>query len=301
MTMLKKTPLLCICCLAIIFLISPCLFVTKLHAAQKMSVIPWEEISDKDISPDGKLALSCNTGKWKHAETHHFIHHFSDAKEAETVTIYAEVYYQWIKEMFGVSEDSWKKKEHIFIFEDKKIWEEFLKKKNVSFQGSAFTTGWELFIYRDPFFLAPRRTLAHELSHVILFRFLDGPVPLFLNEGFSEYISYKALAVHYGGNEYRIHQVQFMAQEEYIDLDEFIKMRDYPAGRIDNYYKQSELLTRFLIDKYGSKKYYLFLRQMAKDGDFRQTLEKIYSINFETLESAFKMYAIPKKKIPSRK
>ena len=263
----------------------------------------WRDLTDQDLSPEGKLALSFDKTLWKHAETEHFITHFTDAKEAETVYVHAEVYYGWIKELFGVTNDTWKKKMHLFVFQDPKSWETFLERAHPRLQADAFTTGWELFLKRDPYWLSPMKTTAHELTHVILFRFLDAPISLALNEGFAEFVSYRALAMQMGRSEYDLRTLQLIPKEKFIPLKDLLLAREYPAtnasaGRpaaredVEIFYRESELFVRYLILNYEGKKFYRFLREVSSGKDLLKVLETIYGTGFETLSEKFELFAI---------
>lgn len=268
-----------------IFLFCGCLF---LQAAVSHA-------SDNDISPEGRMALSMDKELWKRAETEHFIYHFIDEKEAETILIHSEVYYQWVKDLFGVTEDRWTKKAHIFVFRDEAVWKDFRARAHPSIvEGEAFTSGWELFIYRAPFWMNPMRTMAHEITHVVVFRFLDGPVPLFLNEGFADFVSFRALAMQMGTSEFDIHTVQLMDEKDYIPLKDLAAMTSYP-GAFRAFYQESELLTRYLILTYGNKNYYQLLREVSTSQSFEKVLARIYGMDLEALEQKFKDYAIAKK------
>ncbi len=277
------------------------LFPVSLLCAAPVPTISSDELSDKDISPAGRAALSESKGIWKHAETDHFIYHFTDEKEAETVTINAELYYQWVKELFGITADPWKKKSQIFIFEDKDVWHHFNERIQSSLEGEAFTTGWELFIYRAPFWLAPKKTLAHEITHVIVFRFLEGPIPLFLNEGFAEFVSYRAIATGFGGNEYNVRVLQLIEPEKYIPLRSLAEMRTYPAGMVETFYQESELLVRFFILNYNSQNFYTLLHHVSKGSGFAEEIKKIYDLDLSALEEKFKNFAIKKNGSSERK
>ncbi len=278
----------------VLFLIlcSPIILCFKVADASTIPLVEWEDLSDKDVSPQAKLAVTQEKELWRHAETDHFIYHFKDPKEAETIYIHAEIYYQWVKELFQVTEDSWKKKAHIFVFEDEKVWQAFNSKAGPVLEGDAFTTGWELFIYRNPFWLAPKKTLAHEITHVIVFRFLDGPIPMFLNEGFAEFVSTRAVSTQFGGNEYDVRTLKLLEQSEYISLEELTTLRSYPEGRIKTFYRESELLVRFLIVNFDKGNFYLLLRAVSKGKPFREALEEIYHLDLAGLEEPFKTYAI---------
>lgn len=204
------------------------LLTVSLSSASWAGTVSWNELSDRDISPQGRAALSVERERWLHSESEHFIYHFRDEKLADTFFVYAEHYYSWIKELFGVERDLWSKKWHIFVFEDKTEWEAFKKRVGQGQGAEAFTTGWELFIFRNPFWLAPQKTLAHELTHLIVFRFLDGPIPLFLNEGISEYISFKAIAQKANGDEYNVRVFKKIPAGLWIDCSSLASMTEYP-------------------------------------------------------------------------
>lgn len=273
----------------IFILLSP--FVSASHASE-IEFVDLEDLSDKDMSPNGRAALSIDEERWNHAESDHFVYHFTNEKLAHTVCVHAEVYYKWIKELFELEEDEWAKKCHIYIFTNDKVWARFKTRSNVLHAGDGWTSGWELFLYRQPYWLRPRRVLAHELTHIIIFRFLNGPIPLFLNEGFAEFVSFRALAMQLGRSEFDIRTVKLVSKEEYIPLKELTEMTSYPKERMRVFYRESELLVRFLILTYESKKFYALLREVSKGESFEESVEDIYGIDFDTLKERFEDYAI---------
>lgn len=233
-------------------------------------------------------SFSAHAQDWQETESEHFVYHFHSEKTAETITTYAEIYYQWIKTFFGITEDEWPDKAKIFIYEDEAAWKEFVKQSTVAAESpNAYTNGRELFIYRTPFWLSPRQTLAHEITHIVLYRFLGGPIPLFLNEGFAEYVSYKMLATHFGGNEYAIRTVKKMTPETYIPLSELIEHKTYPKDNVKDFYKESELLVRFLIEKKSGDVFYQFLDNISKGESFEDALETTYELTLNGLEEEF--------------
>lgn len=282
-----KTAPLAAAALAVFLIVFPS---NSLYAA--IPETEWRDLSDKDMSPLGKAALSLDKELWKHAESDHFVYHYTDAKEAEMLYKASEIYYLWVKDMFGVETDQWKKKGQIFIFETEDQWKAFKKKVKTEMTGDAFTNGWELFIYRNPFWLAPKKTLAHELTHVIVFRFLDGPIPLFLNEGFAEFISYKAMAMHADGDEYRVRKMTFMDEKDFTSLDALISTRDYPKDKEELFYQESELFVRHLILGQGSKKFYAFMKSVSGGEDVQDALKTVYGFDLEDFEKKFHHYAL---------
>jgi len=244
------------------------------------------------VSPQAKAALAADPGPWLHAESAHFIYHFVDAKAAETVLLHAEEMYDWIKPIFGVTEDAWKRKVHIFIFEKKDAWDRFTGRVGNGLHPGAFTTGGELFQYRDPFWLAPQHTLAHELTHVVAFRFLKGPIPIFLNEGLSEYVATRAAARQTGGDQYAVRTLGLIPEKDYFSLAELSSFKTYPAeNRLKTFYHESEILVRFLIlEKKGD--FHAFLDDVSSGTVWHRALERHYGFDMTALEEGFRKYAV---------
>lgn len=226
------------------------------------------------------------------SESEHFIYHFDDAKTARAITDHAETYYRWVKEIFQVDEDHWKEKAPIFIFEDKAEWKTFESKNGAGIGGDAFTNGRELYIWRNPSWLSPKKTLAHELTHLIIRRFLDGPIPLFLNEGFAEYIGTKAAALQTGGNEYAVRTLQFLSEDEFVPLKQLSEMKSYPKDQVPIFYRESELLVRFLLLKHPPSKFRQLLSELSRGKAFDRLIEDLYETDFGDFSGRFKTYAL---------
>ncbi len=286
--MVKKT----LAALAATFIVVCCVFC--FHACSEINTTSWERLSDKDIGPQGRAALIINKKNWKHAETEHFVCHFTDDKEAEICYVNSEVYYNWIKDFFGVLQDKWRKKNHVFIFTEKPMWDDFLARLNYKRKVDGFTNGWELFMYRQPDFVGPRESLAHEMTHIIVFRFTAGPLPLFLNEGFAEFVSSQAIKLQLEEGGWKQGLSKHLNPEEYIPLNEIAAMNSYPEGRVAAFYGESGWFTKFLVSKYGKEKFYDLLKSVSHGEDFKRSLEKVCGSDLETVENDFKSYCMAK-------
>ena len=260
--------------------------------ASRISVVEWRDLSDQDISPVAKFALSFDAPNWKHAESEHFIYHFINEELAETVYVNAEVYYRWVKNLFGIEKDPWKRKTQIFVFHDKIYWDSFVQRTGRGLHPEAFTTGWELFLLRHPYWLAPMQVTAHEIVHVVLFRFLEGPIPLCLNEGFAEFASIRALAMQVGRSEFDLRTIKLIPVDQWISLEVLLESVDYPLGKAEIFYRESELLVRYLILTYDSNKFYTLLQRVSRGETFKRCLEEIYGMDLAEFEEKFKAYAI---------
>lgn len=273
-----------------IFSIIPIALAGSLSFAS-VDMLAWEDLSDKDMSPIGRAALSMDKDKWKHAETEHFIYHFTDEKGSETVYFHAEAYYKWIKDFFGIKKDSWVKKNQVFIFTGEDMWQDFLARVNKPHGPGAFTTGWELFIYRRPYWASPRYSLAHELTHVIVFRFLEGPIPLFLDEGFASFAASQLLKMQLEQSDYDHRPLKLLSEKEYVPLSQIAAMERYPDER-EVFYREGEWFVRFLVFTYGQPRFYEFMRAIAKGGAFRYSIEHVYEDDLDSIEKKFISYSL---------
>lgn len=266
------------------------------RAASPYPAVEFRDLSDQKISAEGENALRLNPKAWKHAESAHFIYHYTDEKEAETVLVHAETYFAWVMEMFGVKEAPRGRKSHVFVFSNDKVWDDFRHRGTLErISGAeAFTDGNELFIHRMQFWLEPQRVLAHELTHVVLFRFVGGKVPLYLNEGYADFIGFKAIALKFGGDEYAMRTVSKVPAKYYMPLEKLAALKLYPKGleETDNFYLQSQLLVRFLIERRGTVKFCELLKNASDFKSLNYGLRRVYGEDLAVVEEEFKKYAV---------
>ena len=271
------------------------LFIPSSFSESLIKIVDWSDLSDRSISASGRAALQIHRDLWKHAETEHFVYHFRDEREAETVYVHAEAYYGWIKQMFGITEDTWPVKCHIYVFENKTIWKEFNQEPGERLPGAeAYTNGTELFIYREPFYLEPQKVLAHEITHIVVHRFIKGTVPLYLNEGFAEFMAYKAIALQADGNEYNLRTIAMIPEKDFVPIDKLASMKNYPETPEAKgiFYHESELFARYLILNNDPKKFYSLLERSASGVSLKQALQETYGMDLENLIQKFRMYAV---------
>lgn len=276
-------------------------FSILLHAAPSWAALPYpavefRDLSDRKISAEGEAALAMEPESWRHAESENFVYHFTDEREAETVLVHAETYFAWVREAFGVQGAPPGKKSHLFIFNDDKLWEEFRHRGTLEriAGAEAYTDGNELFIHRMQFWLEPLRVLAHELTHVVLFRLLDDAIPLYLNEGYAELIGARAVAMKFGGEEFLARSAGRVPEAYYRPLEDLAAVRVYPKGLEETryFYLQSQLWVRYLIEKHGSEKFYAFLKSHVQFKSIAFALHHVYGLQLDEVEKSFRAYAV---------
>src|SRR5260221_229993 len=154
-----------------------------------LAEVAFNQLSSRNLLRLGQAALAIRTSEWKHAESANFIYHFFHGYVAAPVSVEVEFYYGVIARELDKDTTQWERKSHIFIFETPEDWAQFVRNGALDPWTGGAHAGGELFIRRDPQFKFKGNTLGHEVAHLVVDRFFGSNVPLWLNQGFAEYVS----------------------------------------------------------------------------------------------------------------
>ncbi len=259
--------------------------------------VPFTALSNPYVTPLGAAALSIRPTEWKHAETDNFVYHYFHSFIATPVSVEAEFYYRVVARDLGKDTSHWERKAHIFIFEQPEDWRLFQTKANLDPWTGGIHQGGSLFIQRDPNLKFKGNTLGHETAHLVIDRFYGSNVPLWLNEGYAEYISRVAYASYYRARGYDAHpHSNVLTAESFVPLDRLANALTYPAQvkEVLAFYTESEKLVRFL-NAADKTKFQAMLDLLAHGSLFENALHNAYGTLYPTphlLEEAFKPYAI---------
>ncbi|MDB6150197.1 MAG: hypothetical protein JWQ44_1645 [Chthoniobacter sp.] len=257
---------------------------------------PLAETSDRNFTPLGQAALGIRSADWKHAETANFIYHYFQSFVAAPVSVEAEFYYRVIARELEKDTTQWERKSHIFVFETAEDWAAFQKRGALDPWTGGIHSRGELFLRRDPQFRFKGNTLGHEVAHLVVDRFFGSNVPLWLNEGYAEYVSIRGYAAFQRARNYRMRPTSVaVANAQFIPLAELTAALSYPQDvlRVEAFYSESERLTRFLsaANKSG---FGVFFEALAKGARFETALSRGFAGRFpslEALEREFRKYA----------
>lgn len=257
---------------------------------------PLQQIRDRDLSALGEKALSIHPTDWKHGETGNFVVHFHDSAAGQAVASECEFYYRVIAKELERDTTKWERKGHVFIFESDEDWHEFQGVGGLEPWTGGIHMQGEIFLPRDPKKKFKGNALAHELTHLVVFRFFGAGVPRWLNEGLAEYTATRWYASYWRARGYRAHPVSMAtAPADYIPLSTLTSLLRYPAEtrEVVAFYSEAERLVRFLsaIDKHRFSE---FLQAMSQGARFESALDKSFGsrfFNLEALEKEFKPYA----------
>ena len=267
-------------------------------AEDRLMEVPFRELSSTSLNPFGQAALALNRDGWKHAETPNFIYHYLDAAAARQVANEAEFYFRIIARDLGREGEAVEKKAQIFIF-TKSEWEEFKRGVHLDPWTGGMHSANELFITRDgERFQGP--TLGHEVAHLVVERFFGGRIPLWLNEGYAEYISGVLYAAYYRARGYASKpRFMDMRSDEYLPLEKLTTLTTYPAGEreVVAFYVESRKLVTFLQQR-GKEAFRAFFEAMAKGSYFESAVSGAFGGRFNSgrdLEEQFReeMFKMP--------
>ena len=259
--------------------------------------VPFTALSNPYVTPLGAAALSIRPTEWKHAETDNFVYHYFHSFIATPVSVEAEFYYRVVARDLNKDTSHWERKAHIFIFEQPEDWKAFQTKASLDPWTGGIHQNGSLFIQRDPNLKFKGNTLGHETAHLVIDRFYGSNVPLWLNEGYAEYISRVAYASYYRARGYDAHpRTSTLTAESFLPLDRLTNALTYPADvkEVLAFYTESEKLVRFL-NAADKTKFQLLLDLLAHGSLFENALHNAYGTLFPSphlLEEAFKPVAI---------
>jgi hypothetical protein len=122
-----------------------------------------------------------------------------ESKDAYPVMRFIECAYFFVTQTLMIDDSKSKRKSHVFVFPDTATWTAFTMSKGMSPAVAGFA-------YKDELLLGAHdekdtylKVLCHEATHAIVARFYAGRKwPLWLNEGFADYMAAKTLSLRRG-------------------------------------------------------------------------------------------------------
>ncbi len=256
--------------------------------------VALSELSQQDPNPLGLKALALDPATWKHGETEHFIYHFQRSFVATPVSVEAEFHFRVVTKELGRPDVPWPQKAHIYIFEQAAAWESFQAVGGLEPWTGGIQSGGSLFIVRHPAYRFNDNSLGHEVAHLILHRLYGSRVPLWLNEGFAQYVSKGAHASYQRARGFRSKpSSNGVAPDQLFPLTALTTMSYPPAAQVQTFYDQSERLVRFLAAA-NKAKFLELLDLLARGEGLETALAQTQANNFPTLarlEEKFAMYA----------
>jgi hypothetical protein len=256
--------------------------------------VEFSHLSQRDPNPLGAKALAIHPEQWKHGETEHFIYHFGDSFVATPISVEAEFHYRVVVKELQRESPAGDVKSHLYIFQKPADWQQFQSSGGLEPWTGGIQSQGSLFIVRDPAYKLTSNALGHEIAHLILHRYYPDGVPLWLNEGFAQYVSKGAQASYYRARNYSAKaRSQKIPVEKLFPLATLATM-SYPASdQVETFYDESEKLVRFLVAT-DKASFLGFLDAMGRHQPFESAVFGSFStkfLNISALEERFREYA----------
>jgi hypothetical protein len=264
----------------------------------RLEDMDWDEAQQAGLSRLAQKIATNPEAPWKHGQTEHFCFHYTQRKSAERAAAEAEAYYALIKKDLKIDEDRWEVKAHIFLFETGTAWVQFLVQAGVDRWSAGFYRSNELFLPSPSgITLDFGQTMPHELTHMVLHRFVRGVLPIWLNEGVAEEQARK----HYynrtttKGSKIMV-APSLVSAENYLPLAILTVATDYPAdeAKVRPFYFEALRLVQFLLEEHPNGNFLEFLQLTADGAKFETALTRVYTgyYNLESFEKKFKKIAV---------
>ena len=254
----------------------------------KLKVVPFAELSERYVSRQGDTALNLDAVKWEHSESDHFIFHTETGFLVTQLVSAAEWSYAGIKKDLGITQDSFERKCHLYVFLNEQAWRKFASDGKMDAWTGGWCTGRELFFWSRPSFKFQGQTLPHELTHLVLHRFVGGDIPLYLNEGLAEFEGIRIYRAYLKARQYGLKNVpDHLSRDKYIPLKDLTSAIDYPKSRDDvvAFYIESQRLVSFLYYQHGGITPLMKLVKLQGEGArFDSAWRDVYSGNYSDLQ-----------------
>lgn len=270
----------------------------------KIEDLTWDDTQQEALSRTARMALKMENIEWNHAQSEHFVYHFAKRPTAEQVASETETYYEAIKKDLQIDQDRWEIPAQIFIFENKASWTAFISKTGIDPWSGGVSSGNEIYLPLLPGAkIFSRTTIPHELTHLILGRFLRGRPPIWLNEGVAEQQAHKHFVAY---NKLKgltvLMPTTIVSAAQYVPLKELTAAGDYPSDttKVHAFYTESLCLVQFLQESGSAMDFLDFLQTISGGAKFETALDRAYGGKYRTLEifeRKFKEVAIARTRI----
>lgn len=245
--------------------------------------------------------LAISSYQWKHAETEHFVVHYLDEAEARQTMQLIEGTYTISTALLNLDPRRAPGKSHAFIF-SKNAWPGFLARVGIEGQtlGTGFSASVSGFAYKTELFFSASgddegrnesaKTLCHEVTHAIVSRFYPGrKLPLWLNEGFADYVASRTLATKRGHSIGSYLRTEADAKMDIAKVFDRVKYGDSAADRKLAFYGNSERCVRALVEQLPLDAFPKFVNALAAGNEPSAALLYVYGKQCEDVAAFRKL------------
>src|SRR3954469_23481062 len=246
----------------------------------------WNALANQQVGMIGSKALAIKPEQWKHGETPNFIIHYRRMHEALEVAREIEFDLWNVAQTLGAAPAQYERKSHVFVFKDEVEWKGFLAQTSNPAWSHSFAHRDELFLdVHQQTGAFDSRNLAHETTHAVVARlYARREGPLWLNEGFAEYMGEASVAARHSQNIHRQQQALSLAE---MPLAELLATPRYPADRqqVDRLYATSSKLVRYLLNRYPRELFRSLVERVSSGEPAGSALPAVYGAEFADMKA----------------
>src|SRR5205085_8482957 len=111
-----------------------------------MRQLAWATLSNRDVGYLGSKALEMNPRAWYHGETENFILHYRNFSDALQIAREIEFDLWYVAKTLGATKEQYARKSHVYVFQDEREWQRFVKDAHQTPWSHSFAVNDELFL-----------------------------------------------------------------------------------------------------------------------------------------------------------
>ena len=252
----------------------------------------WQQLSERTVSPAGASALETKSAQWRHAETENFILHFRRVGDANAVAREIEFDLWFVANELGATKEQYARKSHVYIFQDDREWQKFLAGTNAPPWAQSLARADELFLnVRSQSGGFDEETVAHETTHAVVARiYRNQRWPLWLSEGFAEYMGRASVAARHHQNVRRNQRALQMAE---LSVAQLTSLAVYPTTpeQVGQLYESAEKFVRYLFKNHPKQLFPKFAERVLAGDPAAAALAAVYGSEFDDMAAFERKFA----------
>jgi hypothetical protein len=253
---------------------------------------PWAQLSERSVTVLGQEALSLKPEQWKHAETENFILHYRRVRDVNAVAREIEFHLWFVAKELGATKEQYARKSHVYIFKDRAEWQKFLVASGAPPWSQSLARGDELFLdVREESGAFDPQNVAHETTHAVVARIYRGRHwPLWLNEGFAEYMGRASVAAQRSQS---VRRSQVALQSAQLSVAELTGLTSYPTDpkQVLQLYESAEKFVRYLCNRYPRELFPRFVERVISGAAVPEALVAVYGDEFRDMAAFERKFA----------
>lgn len=254
--------------------------------------IPTDEVPRDTLLPADLPWLDRD---WHHLRTTHFVIHYEKKIFAAKVARLAESFYDYISADLppDLPDRLGERLSHIFVFADARDWPSVISgTPGLSSLTVSFVRNQAMYLQEWGDSSSDKMSvLAHEMTHLVLNRFLKKSIPLWLNEGLAEYYGEFAYRAVRGMGQSK--SSAFPPTKNLFPLETLFALTSYPPDTVVLlFYKTSKYLVGFLRLKHAPVCWNTYFTAVATGSPSTPALLSAFPYpDLPALETAFQKFA----------